>query len=246
MPVNTVSHQQLDKMREGGSSMKGKKTFRTAFMIAVAAAMAVLLLLEGSMPFAQPVAVEAKTVRTSITAAEVEGIKNKTWTGKRIKQREIDVYVSGIHLLEGRDYSVSYKHNKNVGTAKIIIKGKENYKGTITKTFFIFPQTPKIISGKRSGSKLAVKWKKINHQVSGYQVALNAHKRGPGANLRYAEIRSAGGRNTTSKTFSIGATYKWYRVWIRSYKKVGDKIYYSGWSDKITCFKDGTFERDDY
>ena len=39
------SHQQLDKMREGGSSMKGKKTFRTAFMIAVAAAMAVLLLL---------------------------------------------------------------------------------------------------------------------------------------------------------------------------------------------------------
>ena len=33
--------------------MKGKKTFRTAFMIAVAAAMAVLLLLEGSMPFAQ-------------------------------------------------------------------------------------------------------------------------------------------------------------------------------------------------
>lgn len=37
----------------------------------------------------------------------------------------------------GGDYTVSYKNNKNPGTAKVIVTGKGNYKGAVTKTFTI-------------------------------------------------------------------------------------------------------------
>ena len=54
-----------------------------------------------------------------------------TYTGKAIKPA---VKVSG---LTASDYGVSYKNNKNVGTATAIIKGKDSFTGTITKNFKI-------------------------------------------------------------------------------------------------------------
>ncbi len=43
-------------------------------------------------------------------------------------------------LKKGTDYTVSYKDNINAGTAKVIIKGKGKYTGTVTKTFTIKPK----------------------------------------------------------------------------------------------------------
>ena len=40
-------------------------------------------------------------------------------------------------LTEGTDYEVSYEDNINVGTAKVIFKGKGNYTDTVEKTFTI-------------------------------------------------------------------------------------------------------------
>ena len=40
-------------------------------------------------------------------------------------------------MKNGTDYTVSYKNNKNAGTATIVITGKGSYEGTITKTFKI-------------------------------------------------------------------------------------------------------------
>ena len=48
---------------------------------------------------------------------------------------------NGKKLKKGTDYTVSYKNNINAGTAKVIIKGKGNYTGTVTKTFTIKPKT---------------------------------------------------------------------------------------------------------
>ena len=42
-----------------------------------------------------------------------------------------------VNDLEEKDYTVSYKNNKNVGTATVYVTGKGNYKGTINKTFTI-------------------------------------------------------------------------------------------------------------
>lgn len=40
-------------------------------------------------------------------------------------------------LQEGRDYTVSYENRINIGTAKVILTGIGNYKGTVEKSFVI-------------------------------------------------------------------------------------------------------------
>lgn len=49
--------------------------------------------------------------------------------------KEPKITVSG--LKEGKDFYVSYSNNVEPGTATVTIKGKQTYKGTITKTFEI-------------------------------------------------------------------------------------------------------------
>lgn len=52
------------------------------------------------------------------------------------------VFIDG--LKEGVDYTVSYKNNINAGKASVVISGKGDYKGSVTKEFTI---SPKDISG---------------------------------------------------------------------------------------------------
>lgn len=180
------------------------------------------------------------SIRTSIDTAQITGIKDKVWTGKRIRQ-SVEVRVSGLRLNEGTDYKISYSNNKNVGKAKIKITGKGNFKGSVTKTFFIYPRTPKITGLKRNGSRMTVKWTKIPHQITGYEIAYNAGKYN-GGNLRYADITRVSHRSAVSKTIHISKTAKRYRVWIRSYKKTGGKKYYSEWSDYAAIWDNGRIE----
>lgn len=62
----------------------------------------------------------------------VSKIKNQTYTGKAIEPA-----VAVTNLTEIADISVTYKNNKNVGTATAVITGKGDYTGTITTTFKI-------------------------------------------------------------------------------------------------------------
>lgn len=56
---------------------------------------------------------------------------------------EVSLTFNNTELIAGQDYTISYQNNKNVATAKtkkapaIVIKGKGNFKGTVTKTFTI-------------------------------------------------------------------------------------------------------------
>ena len=45
-------------------------------------------------------------------------------------------------LVSGKDYSVSYKDNTNIGTAAVTVTGTGNYSGTVEKTFTIVDKTP--------------------------------------------------------------------------------------------------------
>ena len=71
-----------------------------------------------------------------ISKCSVTGIKPKTYIGKAHTQ-SITVKDASKTLKNGTDYTVSYKNNKNAGTATIVITGKGSYEGTITKTFKI-------------------------------------------------------------------------------------------------------------
>lgn len=55
----------------------------------------------------------------------------------KVKKPPVVVKLNGKLLKENKDYTVKYKNNKNIGTATVTIKGKENYTGTISKTFKI-------------------------------------------------------------------------------------------------------------
>ena len=72
----------------------------------------------------------------NIASSKVTGIANKIYTGNIIKQK-ITVKYGTTVLKDKKDYSVSYKNNLNAGTATMIITGKGNYIGTISKTFKI-------------------------------------------------------------------------------------------------------------
>ena len=72
----------------------------------------------------------------SISGASVTGILNKSYTGRPITQSTI-VKLGSSTLKEGRDYTVTYNNNKNAGTSSIIIRGKGNYTGVLTRNFKI-------------------------------------------------------------------------------------------------------------
>jgi len=61
---------------------------------------------------------------------------NFTYTGKEIKPK-VTIKYGGNTLKENTDYKVTYKNNIKLGIGKIIIEGKGNFKGTVTKTFNI-------------------------------------------------------------------------------------------------------------
>ena len=60
--------------------------------------------------------------------------------GKAVKAAFNVVDANNNLLVEGRDYTVEYKDNINVGTATITITGKGSYEGTLTATFKIVGQ----------------------------------------------------------------------------------------------------------
>ncbi|MCI8301014.1 MAG: leucine-rich repeat protein [Lachnospiraceae bacterium] len=53
------------------------------------------------------------------------------------KNSTITVKDGATVLKAGTDYTVAYQNNRNAGTAKAVITGNGNYKGTVTKTFTI-------------------------------------------------------------------------------------------------------------
>lgn len=73
----------------------------------------------------------------------VDGTNEFAYTGKNIKPQLI-IYEGGMPLTLGKDYSLSYKNNKNVGKATITVTGKGNYsKSKFNKETIEFEIVPK-------------------------------------------------------------------------------------------------------
>ena len=68
---------------------------------------------------------------------------NAAYTGAEVKP-SVTVKEGAKTLKEGTDYTVSYQNNINIGTAKVIVTGKNQYTGTVEKTFAIAAKTGSI------------------------------------------------------------------------------------------------------
>ncbi len=132
-------------------------------------------------------------------------------------------------LVKDTDYTVSYASGrKSVGTYKVTVTLKGNYKGTKSVSFKIVPKGTTISSVTAGTKKFTVKWKKQATQTTGYQIQYSTSSTFASGNKTVTV-----GKNTTlSKTIKELKAKKKYYVRIRTYKTVSSKKYYSSWSAK--------------
>ena len=77
----------------------------------------------------------------SIKKATVKLAKTKYYYDGEAKKPKVTVKLSGKTLKANKDYKLTYKNNKNIGTATVTVTGIGNYAGTVKKTFKIVAAT---------------------------------------------------------------------------------------------------------
>ena len=159
-----------------------------------------------------------------------------TYNGKARKPA-IAIKIKGVTLKKGKDYTLSYKNNKNVGKATITIKGKGKYNKTKSVTFKIRPKPTSLVSLSAKENSITVKYKKNTVQTEGYEIQYATNNEFSN-NMKKIRVKN---NKTTSKKISGLLDNKKYYVRIRTYKTVKDTKYYSKWSEK-KCIRTETLQ----
>ncbi|MDO5520837.1 MAG: CAP domain-containing protein [bacterium] len=148
-----------------------------------------------------------------------------TYDGK-VKKPSITVISGKTKLKNGTDYSVTYKSNKEVGTATVEVNGKGNYTGIIKKTFKIGLQKPtiKVTAGKK---KITVEWRTCKG-ASGYQLYRSTKK-----DKSYKCIKTIKGGSTIRFVDHGVKAKKIYYYKVRAYRTVKGKKVYSSYSTVV-------------
>lgn len=157
-----------------------------------------------------------------------QDIFDYVYTGKAITP-QFPVRVAGLTLKPGVDYAVSYKKNKAIGKATMVVQGKGAYSGMLTCTFRINPQNVKRVAVKKGRKSVTVKWAKRKDQarlISGYEVRVSADK----AAHKVKALRIVKKPKASSVTIKGLKAKKTYYVSLRTYKKIGNRYYFSTWS----------------
>ncbi len=140
----------------------------------------------------------------------------------------IKLSISNKTLKPGRDYTVKFSSNrKSVGLKYITITGQGDYTGSVKRTYQIVPKSTSISKLKSYKKALTIKWRTQRSDTSGYQIRYSTHPNMK--NAKYVKISSNKSKSKKIKKLKYG---KIYYVQIRTYKKVGNRTFYSNWSKK--------------
>ena len=162
----------------------------------------------------------------SVNKLQIRMASTAVYSGKSLKP-SVTVKNGKKTLKNGRDYKVTYKNNKNVGTATVTITGKGSYKGSKKLTFKILPKEA-VLSGVQSktAKTVWVKWKR-DSAVTGYVIQYSTDK-----NFKKDVKKVTVTKNKTSSiTLKKLKSKKNYYVRVASYKKVNGKTYTGKYSD---------------
>lgn len=165
-------------------------------------------------------------VAANLSKTRLSGVKTSyTYTGKNITPTATVTYGSK-KLVKNTDYTVTYTKNKAIGTAKITIKGKGNFTGTITKTFKIIPKKVTLSSVSSPKTKqMKVTWK-ADKTVTGYEILYSTSSA-----FKTGKKTVTVSKNTTKTKTITGLTKgKTYYVKVRAYKTVSGKKVYGSYS----------------
>lgn len=91
---------------------------------------------------------------TNISKTKICALKTRAFTGKPLTQA-LTITYGGKKLVNGRDYTLTWKNNKNIGTASVTIKGKGKYNGSVTKKFRITVQKNAVYTVSRLKYKIS-------------------------------------------------------------------------------------------
>ena len=149
--------------------------------------------------------------------------KAYTYNGKSRKPG-VTVRLNG-KTVSKKYYTVKYTANKNVGIATVTVTGKGNYKGYKGTAHFEIRLKKGIISSLQSKHKgqLYIKWKK-DSQAQYYQVQISTS-----ANFKTG-VRTLDPVKSNTVTMKNLVSKKWYYVRVRPVRKVGNSLWYGGWS----------------
>ncbi len=169
-----------------------------------------------------------KSLKSDISKLEFGKISARSYTGNVLKPA-IVVKDGDKKLVDGTDYLVTYKNNKNIGTAEITVTGKGDYTGTKKLGFKIVPKKTTLTS---KPGKTSVGWKRV---TLGW-------KKSPGASgyqIYYSENGGKFKRLTTVSSEKLSCTIRYTignteQFKVRPYTKVNGKTYYGSWSNVIT------------
>ncbi len=169
------------------------------------------------------------TKKFQITAKQIKNTSIKldktqmVYIGKVIKPGVL-VTDGKITLEEGVDYTLSYKNNKKMGKASVVMKGMGNYTGSVTKYFYV---VPKKVTGlkvtQKTKSSGTITYKKQSG-VKGYQIELYKGSK---------KVRTVNSTKTTVKIKTLKKNTL-YKVRVRAYIKVGKTKKYGAYSKKVS------------
>lgn len=162
--------------------------------------------------------------KRNVKGLKVTGVTDKVYTGKAVKQKNINMYLGKKKLVKGKDYTVTYKNNVKCGKATVTIKGKGlNFTGTKTITFNIYPRKVKNVKVTAGNNSATVKFNKNYGAVTGYQVRY-------AANEKFNGYKAKNTSKTSVKIAKLGDK-KVYYVKVRAYKVINGKKVFGNWSD---------------
>lgn len=154
----------------------------------------------------------------------VVAMKNTVIYNSKAQKPVTAVKLNGKTLKAGKDYTVTYKNNKAIGTASVSIKGKGSYTGTLSKTFKIIPKTIAVKTVKALGSgRIKTTWTKDN-TATGYEFYYSYDSK---KSFKKTLIKK---NTTTAYTQSKLRPNKYCYVKMRSYTVKNGKTYYSKYS----------------
>ncbi|WP_418619587.1 S8 family serine peptidase [Ruminococcus sp.] len=167
------------------------------------------------IPALSPKSISSASVSLSIATYSFDG---------KVKTPSVTVKLGSTALRKGIDYVVSYRNNKNVGKATVVITGKGLYAGTITRTFVINPAKQEI--------------QKLTAKSKGFYIDYAAKSHATGYEIQYATNSSFSGAKktviTSNKTDKVTVSKlsgnKKYYVRVRTYTTVNGIKYYGAWS----------------
>ena len=170
------------------------------------------------------------TVIPSIKTVELS--KTDFTYNKKIQKPSVVVKDSkGKVLKNGIDYTVTYsnKNSKKIGSYKVIVTFKGNYKGSKELKYQINPKGTSLVRLGKGSERFRVVWKAQKTETTGYEIQYSTNKKFKSGNKKTTIKKN----KTTSTIIMKVKGLKKYYVRIRTYKTVNGKKFCSGWSKAL-------------